>query len=891
MVALEVPIGAAQTLELNSANLPEGSDVIPASDMHVTLAYMGKVDEQKGRRGDVAANVARIAAFAPLVRGTLNGVMLFNKEDDGKIPLVVSVDSDHLHTWREQVVEQLSYSGDISHHHGFTPHITLAYIPAESADNFVLPSVSRESVVFDSLLFAWGDEMDRYRLQGEFVKGIFIKAFKSGDDWILDILAAPFGSPDEKDSDGEYFSERTEFYLDKHTPQAIYYHGYDENKRPMGEGAQYLGNTLKTWFDSSGLWIRVALDKTSKYAKKVWEAPRRAASSGSIAHLVRKAQDGEILKWPMPEISVWDWSPDRPQANKRAIALPALKAAGINVPDELVEHCESEERAEERSRQTSGAAGDSSSHIYSSDKELDIMENETTLDEKSSILPGDMMKLVREQVRAEFKAEHEAKQAEEKAKKAQDDAVQAALDKQAEEMNAQYEKALKAYEEEAAKANRLQMGGQAPYQSKFGYTRKFENIEQPEDLAFAVDILRNNRRSMARPSEEAIKTAAIFLTEMADPNPEEELKFLHPKTAVKMAGLPTKADELNRTDLAGFGDEWVSQAWSGALWRRILFETPVVMKIPRITIPQGAESVTIPIEADGIRFYRTPQAADQVSNPGRPTPTVTTDKLPTLNRTITPGKITGATTYSSEITEDSIINWASEIRRMLQQRGQEAMEHLVIDGDTEMAANTNINHIAGTPTAVDIYTNMNGFRKLALVTNTQNSRDAAGLAIEDYLETVKMMGLAGRNARNKAQTSFITDMNTNWATLKLTEMKNRDYMPMGANPTVSGGDLTSVWGYDVIPSGFMHEADVAGAAAGQGLRASATGTINQGVAGTTGSILAVRWDQWRIGYSRMWTVEVDKDIWSDSHAIVMHSRVGMIARDNEAAAISYNVTV
>ena len=59
---------------------------------------------------------------------------------------------------------------------------------------------------------------------------------------------------------------------------------------------------------------------------------------------------------------------------------------------------------------------------------------------------------------------------------------------------------------------------------------------------------------------------------------------------------------------------------------------------------------------------------------------------------------------------------------------------------------------------------------------------------------------------------------------------------------------------------------------------------------TTGSILAVRWDQWRFGYKRMMNFEIQREPLSDSTLIVVNMRVGMINRDNEASAISYNVT-
>ena len=60
---------------------------------------------------------------------------------------------------------------------------------------------------------------------------------------------------------------------------------------------------------------------------------------------------------------------------------------------------------------------------------------------------------------------------------------------------------------------------------------------------------------------------------------------------------------------------------------------------------------------------------------------------------------------------------------------------------------------------------------------------------------------------------------------------------------------------------------------------------------TKGVILAVRWDQWLMGFRRRMTMETTRRAESDSWEIVALSRLGMIQRDTEAAAISYNITV
>ena len=58
-----------------------------------------------------------------------------------------------------------------------------------------------------------------------------------------------------------------------------------------------------------------------------------------------------------------------------------------------------------------------------------------------------------------------------------------------------------------------------------------------------------------------------------------------------------------------------------------------------------------------------------------------------------------------------------------------------------------------------------------------------------------------------------------------------------------------------------------------------------------GALLAVRWDQWLLGYRRRMTLETTRYPRSDSSEIVALMRLGMIQRDTEASAITFGLTV
>jgi len=159
-------------------------------------------------------------------------------------------------------------------------------------------------------------------------KTVYIKAV---GDWELDVLAVPYGGPDKgRDKQGEYFNKDTNLYLDKFDkPIVSYYHGFDPQGYPQGEPEE-IGEVLSMEKKSDGVWARVLLNKASEYARRVWEAAKEGlarASSGTIEHIRRVANDGLITHWPFVELALMDTEGSRQPANAYAVALPVMKAA------------------------------------------------------------------------------------------------------------------------------------------------------------------------------------------------------------------------------------------------------------------------------------------------------------------------------------------------------------------------------------------------------------------------------------------------------------------------------------------------------------------------------------------------------------------------------------
>lgn len=146
------------------------ADTLPVTlndDLHVTVAFLGKASELSGQRSEIEAVLTAFTADQPVIQGDINGVGRFNPSDgsDGKSPVYANFDAPALNGFREALIEALRAAGVTPVlNHGFTPHVTLAYLPADApSPNIRLPTID---VRFDRLTLAWGDERTDYLLTG-----------------------------------------------------------------------------------------------------------------------------------------------------------------------------------------------------------------------------------------------------------------------------------------------------------------------------------------------------------------------------------------------------------------------------------------------------------------------------------------------------------------------------------------------------------------------------------------------------------------------------------------------------------------------------------------------------------------------------------------------------
>lgn len=166
MVAFFLRNEDANRLNWTGRELPAGGSALPASELHVTLAYLGKVDEVSTYTSEeqMLQALMEIAKHQTLIPAAINGIARFNSDNEAE-PIVLLVDAPGLADFRRRLVDEVGWRAPVDKTHGFTPHVTLAYVP--SGEVVELPVPPREDIIFDALVLAWGGRQTAFRLQGE----------------------------------------------------------------------------------------------------------------------------------------------------------------------------------------------------------------------------------------------------------------------------------------------------------------------------------------------------------------------------------------------------------------------------------------------------------------------------------------------------------------------------------------------------------------------------------------------------------------------------------------------------------------------------------------------------------------------------------------------------
>ncbi len=137
-----------------------------------------------------------------------------------------------------------------------------------------------------------------------------------------------WGNPGERDLQGEYFTPETELGLSWYPQRPVLYqHGLDGALK-----AAVIGSIDTLVRDETGVWAEAQLDLRQRWARAVQRLIEKNVlgwSSGSLAHLVEVADDGQIRRWPIVEGSLTP-TPAQPRRSDARSIKSAWEALGLD---------------------------------------------------------------------------------------------------------------------------------------------------------------------------------------------------------------------------------------------------------------------------------------------------------------------------------------------------------------------------------------------------------------------------------------------------------------------------------------------------------------------------------------------------------------------------------
>jgi HK97 family phage major capsid protein len=336
--------------------------------------------------------------------------------------------------------------------------------------------------------------------------------------------------------------------------------------------------------------------------------------------------------------------------------------------------------------------------------------------------------------------------------------------------------------------------------------------------------------------------------------------------------LPVKADELMHTDNTGYGSEWVPDIWSSELWRRARADN-VILPLFRV-IEMPSNPFELPIAGSDPTVYYVPETQDEDdlslgSNNPLPDSQVGSGKV-----TLAAKKLALRVGFSAEMVEDAAIPLIPLYREQALRVMADAIDHVLLNGDTETGATGNINSDDGAPGSTTKYLVFDGLRKLGLVTNTGNGEDASDAPSVSLLRTTRFL-MPSRYALRPKDCAYVMDGSTYAALLSDTSLATVD--KFGPHATVLTGEIGKVDGVPVLVSAEMP-------------LTMADGKVDSS-GNSKGQVVCAYRPGWIVGYRRRVAATMDYLPYYDAYQMVATVRLAFARFDTEVASVLYNITV
>lgn len=173
---------------------PEGSEVTPADELHVTLTYLGKAaDISDLERESQIKRVEMLAHDSLTPRAQFNGIARFNGSAEDGDAIVVLLDSESLNGYGEWARNAIGTASD----HQFLAHMTLAYIPKDAPTPTVLPMF--DLIAFPRMAIVYADDAHDFVLGSSDPKAdapaVALKAVSQSATTLARIIPSPADEP------------------------------------------------------------------------------------------------------------------------------------------------------------------------------------------------------------------------------------------------------------------------------------------------------------------------------------------------------------------------------------------------------------------------------------------------------------------------------------------------------------------------------------------------------------------------------------------------------------------------------------------------------------------------------------------------------------------------
>jgi len=157
MVSFFMPTDIAVQLAELQRLLPVSAEIVPASELHLTLDIIGKVDEyDEARLSHLKDTINLFLSNRQPLFGRLNGLGRFHNADvSGTDVIYASFDSVDLPEFRQSLVEALRLAGfESSSDYGYQPHVTLGYVTKDTTTPML--ALPKDEMFFDQLYLSIG---------------------------------------------------------------------------------------------------------------------------------------------------------------------------------------------------------------------------------------------------------------------------------------------------------------------------------------------------------------------------------------------------------------------------------------------------------------------------------------------------------------------------------------------------------------------------------------------------------------------------------------------------------------------------------------------------------------------------------------------------------------